>query len=95
MDLLSDPDVFVREAAAWPLSDLGRVEALPQLLNALQTGKDEGHDNDGLLAALADLVAANRDVARPALEALIAGDDAKLKAGAAWLIQFCETTPLR
>jgi hypothetical protein len=32
----------VREAAAWSLSDLGRVEALPQLLNALQAGKDEG-----------------------------------------------------
>jgi len=49
IDLFSDPDVFVREAAAWLLSDLGRVEALPQLLNALQTGKDEGTNSDGLI----------------------------------------------
>ena len=55
LDLLNDDSFFVREAAAWPLSDLGVVEALPVLLDAYQRGLDEGHDNDGFSAALADL----------------------------------------
>src|SRR5438552_475829 len=57
--LLKDESFFVREAAAWPLSDLGVTAALPDLLEALHRGVQEGHDNDGLNAALADLAEAN------------------------------------
>ena len=57
IDLLNDESFFVREAAAWPLSDLGQVEAFPQLLKAYQRGLVEGHDNDGFSAALISLAA--------------------------------------
>jgi hypothetical protein len=56
IELLADESFFVREAAAWPLSDLGRLDALPQLLAAYQRGLAEGHDNDGFSASLIDLV---------------------------------------
>src|SRR5262252_1918184 len=36
MELLSDEDFFVREAAAWPISELAGPAALPELLVALQ-----------------------------------------------------------
>ena len=53
--LLEDDSFYVREAAAWPLAELGRTEVLPQLLRAYQRGLDEGDDNDGFSAALIEL----------------------------------------
>ena len=87
--LLKDESFFVREAAAWPLSDLGAVIALPELLQALQRGHDEGHDNDGLCSALADLAEGNAAEAFPILKQLAVSDDAALRERAAWLLQFC------
>lgn len=55
IELLNDSDFVVREAAAWPLSDMGRVEAIPELINALQRGHEEGLDNDGRQTAISDL----------------------------------------
>ena len=63
-ELLTDDSVFVREAAAWPLSELAGAAALPDLLVAYQRGFDEGHDNDGFSAALIELAAADPDRAR-------------------------------
>ena len=89
LHMLNDSSFFVREAAAWPLSDLGRVEALPQLLGAYQRGLDEGHDNDGFSAALIDLVEMNVVAAVPQLRKLAeAGSDAD-RENAAWLLGFC------
>src|SRR5262245_13534968 len=51
--LLQDERFFVREAAAWPLSELAGATYLQELLQAYQRGFDEGHDNDGFSAALA------------------------------------------
>ena len=90
LGLLEDDSFFVREAAAWPLSDLGCVDALPQLLAAYQRGLDEGHDNDGMSAALADLVCGNQHASRVRLEALARGDALDLRAHAAWLLEFCD-----
>ena len=60
MELLKDQDFFVREAAAWPVSELAGPAALPELLVALQRGFGEGHDNDGFQTALIELAEANR-----------------------------------
>jgi HEAT repeat protein len=55
MELLNDEDFLVPEAAAWPVSELAGPSALEKLLVAYQRGLDQGHDNDGLTAALIDL----------------------------------------
>jgi hypothetical protein len=52
------------------VSELCGSAALPQLFAALQRGEDEGQDNDGLVAALIELAAADRAAARLALEEL-------------------------
>ena len=57
--LLKDDSFFVREAAAWPLTELAGAAALPELFEAYQRGFDEGHDNDGFSAALIELVVAD------------------------------------
>ena len=87
--LLSDSDFFVREAAAWPLSDLGSVDSLPRLLDAFQRGIDDGHDNDGLAAALVSLVELHRDRAEPMLRSLLASPSPSARESAAWLLPFC------
>ncbi|MEJ0084424.1 MAG: HEAT repeat domain-containing protein [Pseudomonadota bacterium] len=89
IDLLNDDSFFVREAAAWPLSDLGVVEALPVLLDAYQRGLEDGHDNDGFSAALADLVSAKPDTSRRRLKSLVREARPGSK-HAQWLLQFCE-----
>ena len=87
--LLEDESFVLREAAAWPLSDLGVVSALPALLRAHQRGSDEGHDNDGLSAALIDLVEGNPTEARLVLRDLLATSDDDIKERAEWLLEFC------
>lgn len=90
LSLLDDTSFFVREAAAWPLSDLGRVEALPQLLGAYQRGIDEGHDNDGFSAALMDLVEMNSAAAVPLLQRIVETGSAADRKNATWLLRFCD-----
>ncbi len=88
VELLTDESFFVREAAAWPLSDLGRVDVLPQLLAAYQRGFDEGHDNDGFSAALIDLVQSKSVEAQTQLQALATANDSALRENAVWLLEF-------
>ena len=87
--LLANDAFFVREAAAWPLSDLGVTEALPQLLEAVYRGIQECHDNDGLNAALADLAEMNPSPARAALNGIVATGPEHLRAHALSLLEFC------
>ncbi len=49
--LLNDDDAIVREAAAWPLSELAGVAHFRNLLTAYQRGFDDGLDNDGFTTA--------------------------------------------
>jgi hypothetical protein len=90
VELLQDESFFVREAAAWPLSELAGAECLAELLEAYQRGLDEGLDNDGFSAALADLVETDPDAVRPVLEAFVKSGDAALQRNARWLLDFCE-----
>jgi len=89
-DLLTDGSFFVREAAAWPLSELAGAAALPELLEAYQRGFDEGHDNDGFSAALTEMAAADPDGVRRALSGFLQSSDSKVRDNASWLLEFCE-----
>jgi hypothetical protein len=88
VQLLNDGSFFVREAAAWPLSDLGRVDLLPELLAAYQRGIYEGHDNDGFSAALVDLVQSKPIEAEALLQTIVSGNDLPLRKSALWLLEF-------
>jgi HEAT repeat protein len=88
MELLKDADCFVREAAAFPVADLGGPEALPELLEALQLGFDQGHDNDSFQAALTDLVYVHPFSAKEVLLTLAQAPDPKMRENANWLLDF-------
>lgn len=90
-DLLKHDSFFVREAAAWPLSELAGAVALPELFQAFQRGFDEGHDNDGFSAALTELAAADPEGVRSVLETLAKSGDAAMRENAIWLMEFCDT----
>ena len=87
--LLEDDSFYVREAAAWPLAELGRTEVLPQLLRAYQRGLDEGDDNDGFSAALIELASLHGPECQKALKVLTQDQDLTLRDHATWLLEFC------
>jgi hypothetical protein len=93
MEMLNDSDFFIREAAAWPLTELAGLAALPQLLVALQRTFDDGHDGDGFQTALIELVEADKPAARRVLDSLLETGDEAMRENAKWLIEFCETAP--
>jgi hypothetical protein len=89
MQLLHDDDAFVREAAAWPISELVGLPVLRDLLISYQRGFDEGLDNDGFTAALLDLVQQETDAAVSVLQSLAGDENLKLRENARWLLDFC------
>ena len=89
-ELLRDGSFFVREAAAWPLSEIAGAGALPELFEAYQRGFDEGHDNDGFSAALIEMAAADSEGLRAVLNRLVQSGDAVTQEHASWLLEFCE-----
>ncbi|MGB4117035.1 MAG: hypothetical protein WBK51_10865 [Polaromonas sp.] len=91
MSLLETADnIFVREAAAWPLAELVGAQVLPALLRAYQRGFDEGQDNDGFSAALLEIPALHPGAARSALLEISLGSDEPMRGHAKWLLDFCE-----
>ncbi len=93
IELLETADnFFVREAAAWPLAQLGGVQALPALLRAYQKGFDEGHDNDGFTAALLEIPAISPSAAKSALLDLVQSAEEPTRGHAQWLLEFCSET---
>ena len=90
--LLHDDDVFLREAAAWPISELAGPSSLHDLLIAYQRGLDEGHDNDGLTTALIELATVDPLGCKEILMRLSESPTASLRDNAAWLLEFCEPT---
>ena len=90
IELLKDSDFVVREAAAWPLSDMGRVETLPDLFIALQRGFEEGWDNDGLLAAISDMACLYKSEVKTKLIEMSEGADENLNENIEWLLEYCE-----
>lgn len=90
LGLLETSDFFVREAAAWPLSELAGLDHLSELLRAYQRGFDEGHDNDGFTAALLEIPALFPADARRVIEGFVRSSDEPLRGHAQWLLEFCE-----
>ncbi len=88
-ELLGDESFFVREAAAWPLTELAGPEHLHELLRAYQRGLDEGHDNDGFTTALIGMAEANPVRVRQSLEAIVHSGDTSMRENAHWLLTFC------
>ena len=89
MELLQDDDFFVREAAAWPVSELAGPAALRELLVAYQRGFDDGHDNDGFTTALVALVERKKAVSRDVLQDLADDVDPAMRENSIWLLEFC------
>jgi hypothetical protein len=85
--LLEDDAFPVQEAAAMALSDLGAVEALPQLLRAYQRGVEDGDDNGGFAIVLEALVEKNEAAATPVLRDLAQSKDSGIAELAAWLLE--------
>ncbi len=82
--LLQDDEFFVREAAAEPLARLEGVRALPQLFEALS----EGHDNDGLVFTIVELLESHPREARPHLLAMLHSPEPQERQHAAWALGF-------
>jgi hypothetical protein len=61
-----------------------------ELFQAYQRGFDEGHDNDGLTAALIELAAADPAGVRQVLEALVKSGNEAMRENAEWLMEFCQ-----
>ena len=87
--LLQDESFFVREAAAWPLSELAGPQYLPELLQAYQRGFDQRHDNDGFSTTLIDMATSSPVAVREALQPLIDSTNESLRNNATWLLEFC------
>jgi bilin biosynthesis protein len=86
--LANDKSFFVREAAAFPIARLEGLRALPNLLHALKRGEEDGHDNDGLVSVISDLVSADQGEAAPLLLQMIRSRSERKRSDAAWLWGF-------
>lgn len=81
-------NLCAREAAVAPVIRLAGLRALPQLLDALRLGEEEGHDNDGPATLIADLVQEDPAAAEPLLSSMLRGEDPARRAQAVWLLGF-------
>jgi hypothetical protein len=90
LELLGDDDPFLREAAAWPISEIAGHTSLRGLLIAYQRGFDEGEDNDGFTTALVELASADPLGCRGVLKELATSETGALRENSAWLLEFCE-----
>jgi HEAT repeat protein len=93
MKLLVDQDILVREAAAWPVTELAGPAALPDLLAALQRGFDAGYDHDGFQTALIDMALTSRTQTRDVLTRLESSSDSAMRDNARWLLEYCADEP--
>lgn len=81
-------DFFLREAAATPLARLERARALPLLFEAMERGRQERHDNDGLDATITGLFQMYPDEVAPVLIQLTTSSRSTDRANAAWGLGF-------
>jgi hypothetical protein len=93
LDAIRSPknNFWTRELLSQPICKLGGIDCLELLLEALQKGKDEGHDNDGFVASLWTLTDADPRGCRTKLNELLSRADFKQREQALWLLEFCQT----
>jgi HEAT repeat protein len=94
--LMEKGNYFFRECLGQTLARLEGVAALPFLLDLLRDGCAEGHDHDGLGAAIMDLVEINKIAAAPILTELCHSASSSERRDAAWLWGFAgEAVPIQ
>ena len=83
-------DFWTRELLSEPIAELGGVNYLTNLFDALERNKEEGHDNDLFLHNLTEVAISNPESCREKLENLLRIENFKHKNTAKWLLEFCE-----
>lgn len=83
-------DFWTRELLSDPISDLGGVDCLAELFDALKRNEDEGHDNDGFSHHLMEIAWADPAGCKRKLQELMFTDEFAHKETAQWLLEFCE-----
>ena len=81
---------WVRELLSEPIINLAGSKAIPDLMAALRKNFEEGHDNDGFQAFLADLAESDPRGVRAALEKLAEGATKAELEDINWLLEFCQ-----
>lgn len=81
---------WTRELLAEPICRLGGSDYLEPLLEAVQLGSDEGHDNDGFNTSLIEIAHAEPERCRAMIEELLARLNFKHQMKARWLLEFCK-----
>ena len=82
-------DFWVRELLSEPISDLGGSEYLPELFDALELNKIEGHDSDSFHHFLTEIAWAEPELCKNKLQELLAQAEFRHKELAEWLLTFC------
>ncbi len=83
-------DFWMRELLSDPISDLGGVDYLPELFDALQKNYDDGHDNDGFHHHLMEIAWSEPAKCKQILSGLLATEEFNHREIAQWLLEFCE-----
>ena len=83
-------DFSVRELVADPVTRLGGVKFLRELMTALRKGFEEGHDNDGFQAHLADLAEREPEAVRAALTKMAETAKGEALEDIKWLLEYCK-----
>jgi HEAT repeat protein len=86
--LIEDESFYTREAAAEALARLEGLRALPQLLQALTRGKQDGHDNDGLSTTIVGVLEAYPEKSHALLLPMLQNLSDDVRSNAAWSLGF-------
>jgi hypothetical protein len=81
---------WVRELLSEPIINLAGSKAIPELMAALRKNFEEGHDNDGFQAYLADLAESDPKGVRAELEKLAEKANKAELEDINWLLEFCQ-----
>lgn len=79
-----------RELLAQPISELGGAKYLPELFEAAEKNRIEGHDNDSFNHFLTEIAWADLKGCERELREMIADKEFKSQEKAEWLLTFCE-----
>lgn len=83
-------DFWTRELLSEPISELGGIEYLSELFDALALNEHEGHDNDGFNHFLMELAWSDPSGCQTAINELLSKQGFKHREAAEWLLGFCE-----
>lgn len=88
--LLNGEDFWIREMVADLLAYVEGPKSLDRLLELLDRGFKEGHDNDGLQTITVNLIEAYPEESRKILKSLLAHNNEDIRKLAAWGLEFAK-----